>query len=894
MTSGQMSRAYDPAAVERRIYQKWTEQGYFHAQPEQGKQPYVIIMPPPNVTGELHLGHALEKALEDALIRYRRMTGAPTLWLPGTDHAGIATQWVVERQLVDEDTSRHEVGRDAFVERVWEHVEKSGGIIHEQSRRLGISADWERHKFTLDPGPSHAVRTTFVSLYNKGLIYRHERIINRCVRCATALSDLEVDYQDVDGQLYHIRYPLQDDPNRAVTVATTRPETMLGDTGVAVHPEDPRYDGIRGCNVVLPITGNVIPVVGDEAIDPEFGTGALKVTPAHDPVDFEVGQRHRLDAPNVIGEDGNMTEVAGKYAGVERFEARRRVVAELESMGVLEKVDPHRHSVGHCQRCATVVEPLISMQWFVNVGNHRQSDSIAGKAYRAVTEGDIRIVPERFTRVYLNWLENIRDWCISRQLWWGHRIPVWYCGQCGHLTVAMDDPAVCAACGSPEIRQDPDVLDTWFSSGLWPHSTLGWPEDSPDFDYFYPTTVLETGYDILFFWVARMIMLGIENTGKAPFNTVYLHGLIRDGSGAKMSKTRGNTMDPLDLVEKYGTDALRFALTTGTAPGNDLRFTENRLEAGRNYANKIWNASRFVISALEGKAGLEGWNEVEPVHREDRWIVSRLDRVTADVNRALEGFELGDAQQRLHEFIWNDYCDWYIEMAKIRVRNDGEPSPLPTLAHVLERILRLLHPFMPFITEEVWQTLMTRLPAAGADRAESIMISVYPASGERIDLAAEEEIALVQQAVRAVRNTRAQLRIPAGQRLEALVETNGQRAAIEDEADVIRAMSRVEPLRIVEDAGEGDAGGAGVTLVVNPLVVRMPLEGVVDLDAEGERLRSELADCTHNLERVEKLVSNPNFRQKARPDVVETEEARLADLRDRKQRLDEILEQLGR
>ena len=920
-----MPRAYNAADVERRIYQNWLDKDYFHAVPQAGQQPYVIIMPPPNVTGELHLGHALEKALEDALIRYRRMTGVPTLWLPGTDHAGIATQWVVERQLIDEGTSRHDIGREAFVRRVWEHVEKSGGIIHEQSRRLGISADWERHKFTLDDGPSKAVRTTFVSLYEKGLIYRHERIINRCVRCATALSDLEVDYDDVDGQLYHIRYPLEDDPDRCVTVATTRPETMLGDTGVAVHPDDPRYDGIRGRNVVLPIMGRVIPVVGDEAIDPEFGTGALKVTPAHDPVDFEVGQRHRLDAPNVIGEDGAMTRVAGKYAGVERFEARRRVVEELDSLGVLEKVEPHQHSVGHCQRCATVVEPLISMQWFVNIGSHEQPDSIAGKAYRAVTEGDIRIVPERFTRVYLNWLENIRDWCISRQLWWGHRIPVWYCDSCGHMTVAMADPDTCEACRSTGIRQDPDVLDTWFSSGLWPHSTLGWPGDTGDFDYFYPTTVLETGYDILFFWVARMIMLGIENTGKPPFNTVYLHGLIRDGSGAKMSKTRGNTMDPLDLVEKYGTDALRFALTTGTAPGNDLRFTENRLEAGRNYANKIWNASRFVISQLEGVRSshpdtpsahsdaptahpelVEGWSDVTPEHREDRWIISRLDRVTADVNRSLESFELGDAQQRLHEFIWSDYCDWYIEMAKIRLRNGGEPSPLPTLAHVLERILRLLHPFMPFITEEVWQTLKSELPEETisghgelAEPPESIMLAPYPVSNGRIDPAAEEEIALVQQAVRAVRNTRAQLRIPAAQRLEALVEANGQRAAIEDEADVIRALSRIEPLNIVsgDDATRrsGESGSLrGVTLVVSPLVVRLPLEGVVDLDAEGERLRAELADCDKNLERVEKLVSNPNFREKARPDVVENEEARLAELRDRQQRLHEILEQLGR
>ena len=907
MTSGQMSRAYDPAAVERRIYQNWMDKGYFHAASKSGQQPYTIIMPPPNVTGELHLGHALEKALEDALIRYRRMTGAPTLWLPGTDHAGIATQWVVERQLLEEGTSRHEVGRDAFVERVWEHVEKSGGIIHEQSRRLGISADWERHKFTLEPGPSHAVRTTFVSLYEKGLIYRHERIINRCVRCATALSDLEVDYQDVDGHLYHIRYPLEDDPDRAVTVATTRPETMLGDTGVAVHPDDPRYDGIRGRNVVLPIMGRVIPVVGDEAIDPEFGTGALKVTPAHDPVDFEVGQRHRLDAPNVIGEDGNMTEVAGKYAGVERFECPpprgggTGIAGRAGEGGATPPLRRPLPALRHGGRAAhqyAVVRQRRQPRAAQPASRARRTGPSQRATYASSRNGSPASTSTGWkTSATGASAANCGGDTASR------------CGTaalCVHLTVAMDDPDACEACGSADIRQDPDVLDTWFSSGLWPHSTLGWPEESEDFDYFYPTTVLETGYDILFFWVARMIMLGIENTGKAPFNTVYLHGLIRDGSGAKMSKTRGNTMDPLDLVEKYGTDALRFALTTGTAPGNDLRFTENRLEAGRNYANKIWNASRFVISQLEGRQGLGGWSDVTPQHREDRWIVSRLDRVTADVNRALENFELGDAQQRLHEFIWNDYCDWYIEMAKIRVRNGSEPSPLPTLAHVLERILRLLHPFMPFITEEVWQTMTAILPLPpGEGRGEgeipeSIMVAPYPESGERIDPAAEEEIALVQQAVRAVRNTRAQLRIPAAQRLEALVEANGQRAAIEAEADVIRAMSRIEPLRIVEGGAlrqaqdERDGGGAGVTLVVSPLVVRLPLEGVVDLDAEGERLRSELADCARNLERVEKLVSNPNFREKARPDVVETEEARLAELRERKQRLDEILEQLGR
>ena len=903
MASGPMSRAYNAADVEQRIYQDWESKGYFHANIpdslDDGREPYVIIMPPPNVTGELHLGHALEKALEDALVRWRRMTGVPTLWLPGTDHAGIATQWAVERRLAEEGQDRHELGRERFVELVWDHVEKFGGIIHEQSRRLGISADWERHKFTLDPGPSRAVRTTFVNLYRKGLVYRHERIINWCTRCATALSDLEVDYQNVDGKLYHISYPLAGDPASGVTVATTRPETMLGDTAVAVHPDDPRYDGIRGRQAVLPIMDREIPVVGDDAIDMEFGTGALKVTPGHDTVDFEIGQRHNLPLVNIIGLDGAMTGPAGKYAGVERFETRRLVVEELERLGRLEKVEDYRHSVGHCQRCSSVVEPLISLQWFVDVGRHDQPESIAGRAHAAVANGDIEVVPQRFARVYLNWLENIRDWCISRQLWWGHRIPVWYCGACSHLTVALEDPEACEACGSDQLQQDPDVLDTWFSSGLWPHSTLGWPEDSEDLGYFYPTSVLETGYDILFFWVARMIMLGIENTGEVPFRTVFLHGLIRDATGAKMSKTRGNTMDPLELVEKYGTDALRFALTTGTAPGNDLRFTENRLEAGRNFANKIWNAARFVISGLEGQSGLEGWRDLKaPEHREDRWIVSRFDRVAADVNRSLESFELGDAQQRLYEFIWNDYCDWYIEMAKVRMRSGAEPSPLPTLAHVLERTLRLLHPFMPFITEEVWQNLVAVLPKEGETPA-SIMIAPFPASGERIDDEAEEEIGWVMQAIRAVRNTRAQLRIPPAQHLEAVVEANGRpgpvRRAIEDEADVIRTLSRVEPLSIVngEDGAAGADARKGVTLVVNPLVVRLPLEGVVDLQAEGERLRSELAECVKNLERVDKLVSNPNFRSKAKPEVVETEEGRLNDLRERKQRLDEILAQLA-
>ena len=893
----EMPRAYDPASVERRIYQDWQDAGYFTPQIREGREPFVIIMPPPNVTGELHLGHALTATIEDALTRWHRMLGDDTLWLPGKDHAGIATQWVVERLLAEEGTNRHDLGRENFQERIWEWVARYGNTIDEQHKRLGTSCDWTRLRFTLDPGPARAVRATFVNLYNKGLIYRHERIINWCPRCATALSDLEVEYQEQDGKLYYIRYPLADGSGH-ITVATTRPESMLGDTGVAVHPEDPRYAAFVGQDAILPIMDRPIPIVGDEAIEMDFGTGALKVTPGHDVTDFEIGERHGLEIVNVIGFDGNMTDLAGKYQGRERFETRQAVAEELDGLGLLEKVEDYRHSVGHCQRCDSVVEPLISLQWFLKVGSHQEPDSIAGRAHAAVASGDITIVPDRFGRVYLNWLENIRDWCISRQLWWGHRIPVWYCDECGEIVVSTEDPNACPTCNSEGLRQDEDVLDTWFSSGLWPHSTLGWPDDTDDFNYFYPTAVMETGYDILFFWVARMIMMGIENTGDIPFRTVYLHGLIRDANGEKMSKTRGNTMDPLDLIDRYGTDALRFALSTGTAPGNDLRITEGKLEAARNFANKVWNAARFVITSFDeqsqGQDDLAGWRELSSLeHREDRWIVSLLDRVTADVNNSLATFELGEAQQKLYDFIWDDFCDWYIEMAKVRMRSGDGPSPRPVLAHVLERTLRLLHPFMPFITEEIWRNLTSRLPLEG-ELPESIMVADYPvAESPRHDRQAEDEIYLVMQTIRAVRNTRAQLRIPANQRLEAQVEANGLRGAMEEEAEVIRTLSRVEPLSITAGAPEGSEQARGVTLVVNPLVVRLPLEGVVDLAAEQDRLRGELASCQQELERKEKLVNNPNFRAKARPDVVETEEDRLRNLQEQQQRLGEILAQLG-
>ena len=891
-------RAYNASNVEPRIYQSWMEGGLFTPEVDESRTPFCIIMPPPNVTGELHLGHALTASIEDALTRWHRMLGDATLWLPGKDHAGIATQWVVERLLAEEGTNRHDLGREKFLERVWEWVARYGNTIDEQHKRLGASCDWSRLRFTLDPGPAKAVRTTFVNLYNKGLIYRHERIINWCPRCSTALSDLEVEYAETDGRLYYIRYPLEStgDGGSAgfVTVATTRPESMLGDTGVAVHPDDPRYQAHIGQMAVLPIMDRPIPIVGDDALDMEFGTGALKVTPGHDPVDFEIGERHGLEIINIIGLDGNMTEAAGKYEGMERFEARRTVVQELESLGLLEKAEEYQHSVGHCQRCDAVVEPLISLQWFLKVGHHDEPDSIAGRAHAAVASGEITVVPDRFSRVYLNWLENIRDWCISRQLWWGHRIPVWYCPNCPDPVASVDELTGCPNCGAIDLEQDPDVLDTWFSSGLWPHSTLGWPDDDPDLKYFYPTAVMETGYDILFFWVARMIMMGIENTGDIPFRTVYLHGLVRDAQGAKMSKTRGNTLDPLDLIEQYGTDALRFALTTGTAPGNDMRITTGKLENARNFANKVWNAARYVMTALPEPEELAGWHDLASVeHREDRWIVGRLHRVTAEVQSALQAFELGEAQQKLYEFVWDDFCDWYIEMAKIRLRSGVGPSPLPTLAHVLERTLRLLHPFMPFITEELWQNLVRRLPAEG-DLPASIMVALYPQPDPaRQDQQAEDEVSLVMQAIRAVRNTRAQLRIPANQRLEAVVEANGWRNAVEEEAGVIRALSRVEPLRIVSAASGEPEASRGVTLVVNPLVVRLALEGVVDLSAEQQRLQEELDSTRKNLQRVEQLVSNPNFRAKARPDVVETEEERFQSLTEQARRLEQILADLA-
>ena len=895
-------KAYNAGDVEDRIYKFWSSKGYFTPKIDHSKRPFTIIMPPPNVTGELHLGHAITASLEDILARWHRMLGEPTLWLPGKDHAGIATQWVVEQQLAREGTSRQEIGREKFLERVWEWVGKYGNTIDEQHKRLGASCDWSRLSFTLDSDPSRAVRTTFVKLYDKGLIYRGERTINWCPRCSTALSDLEVEHQEIEGGLYYIRYPLANGESH-VTVATTRPETMLGDTAVAVHPDDARYRPLVGREVILPIMGRRIPIVADTAIDPQFGTGALKVTPGHDPTDFEIGQRHNLPIVTVIGPDGNMTSEAGQYAGHERFKAREGIIKQLQDEGLLEKTEPYHHSVGHCQRCKTVVEPLVSTQWFMNVGHHDQPDSIAGRAYMAVTKDRIRIVPERFTKVYLNWLENIRDWCISRQLWWGHRIPVWYCEDCKELTVPVEDPNECSHCKSRNFYQDPDVLDTWFSSALWPHSTLGWPDETEDLGYFYPTTVMETGYDILFFWVARMIMMGLENTGQEPFTTVFLHGLIRDTQGVKMSKTKGNVMDPLQLIDQFGTDALRFALTTGSAPGNDIRLGESKLEAARNFANKLWNASRFVMTSVEGAefSKLAGWYRLptpgetdgaeDDLPLEDRWILHRLNSVIDSVDRSMKGFEIGEAQLAIYEFLWGDYCDWYIEMVKVRLRA-GDQTALPVLAHVLERTLRLLHPFMPFITEEIWHNLLKRLPEEES-LPDSIMISPYPEfEPERLNQRTDQEMRTLISMIRAVRNIRAQLRIPSGQTLEAVVEAAGLREAITQKADAISTLARIEPLRVLNHSSERPPPEQVMTLVVDRLVVMLPILGIVDVPEERTRLEGELKECLDGMKRVQGLLDNTEFAGKAPEEVVEREQERLKSLQERKERLEEILSQL--
>jgi valyl-tRNA synthetase len=883
-TQFDMPRAYEAGKVEDKWYRFWMEKGYFKPKIDPQKRPFTIIMPPPNVTGELHVGHALTATLEDIMVRWHRMKGDPTLWVPGVDHSGIAAQVVVERMLARENLTRYQIGRENFDKRMKDWAAKARASITNQHKKLGVSCDWSRECYTLDPGPSLAVRTNFYRLFNKGLIYRGERITNWCPRCATVLSDLEVDHKDESGSLWYIRYPLEDGKDY-ITVATTRPETMLGDTAVAVNPQDARYAEWVGKNLILPILGRVIPIIADEAIDPVFGTGAVKVTPAHDPVDFEIGQRHNLPVINILNKDGTMNENAGSYAGMDRYKCRKKIVDDLQNEGLLEKIEPYSHAVGHCQRCQTIIEPQASKQWFVTM------EPLARPAIEAVKDGRIRIIPERFTKVYLNWMENIRDWCISRQLWWGHRIPVWYCQDCGNMIVSIEDPTFCH-CGSARIEQDPDMLDTWFSSALWPLSTLGWPEETEDLKYFYPTSVMETGYDILFFWVARMIMMGIENRGEVPFNTVYLHGLVRDEKGEKMSKVKGNVLNPLDAVKTYGTDALRFALSTGTSPGNDIKMAASRMEASRNFANKIWNAARFVIKSIEpGSDSITIRKDVLPV--EDRWILSRLNRTVTNAVNLMEDFQFGEAQRQIYDFLWSEYCDWYIEIAKIRLKDENAVSPLPVLVHVLETSLRLLHPYMPFITEELWQTLKQRL-SMEREWPESVMIAPYPLGDDSLDdPEAERLIESITDVIRSIRNARAEHRVESNKLIEAHIYAGDLAQTMRSYSQVIQSLAQARPLEILDIHHTGETDENDLVAVLKDSEVVIPLSSMVDIEAEKIRLQKEYNEVKANVDRLEARLNDQAFVSKAPAAVVEKERVRLVEGKDKLQRLEKQIKRFS-
>ena len=873
-----MAKAYEPGKIESKWYEYWLEKGYFAPKIDPQKKPFVIIHPPTNITGEMHLGTALVATLQDIMTRWHRMKGDPTLWLPGLDHAGIATQVLVERALAKEGIDRRTLGREKFLERVWQWAGTYRQTIVNQHKRLGASLDWSRLRFTMDEGPSRAVRTAFVRLYEKGLVYRGERIISWCPRCATALSDLEVEHQDVSGNLYYIRYPYAGGEGH-ITVATTRPETLLGDTAVAVNPNDDRYESVIGKMLVVPAVKRVIPIIGDEAIDPAFGTGAVKVTPAHDLVDFEISQRHSLELINIMNLDATLNENAGPYMGMDRMVGREALLKDLEREGLLEKIEPYAHAVGHCQRCRTVVEPLISKQWFVKM------KPLAEPAIKVVEDGKIRIIPDHFIKSYMNWMENIRDWCISRQLWWGHQIPVWYCADCNEVVVSVDTPKTCPKCASTRIDQDPDVLDTWFSSALWPFSTLGWPDKTEDFRYFYPTTVLETGYDILPFWVSRMIVMGIEHTGDVPFYTVYLHGLIRDERGEKMTKTRGNVIEPISVLEQYGTDALRFGLVMGTSAGNDSKLSTTKLEAGRNFANKLWNAARFAIKSIEpGRKDMR--IDGGSLATEDRWILSRLSRTCLSVNEAMSNFRFDEAQSTAYSFIWGEFCDWYIELAKIRLRTGSvEDSPVPVLVHVLETSLRLLHPFMPFVTEEVWQGLKGACPP-GWQKSESIMIASYPESdAAQIDAASERVMETVIDIIRAIRNTRAEYNVESGAWVEAQVYAGEITPAVTVHFQTIESLARAKPLTFLEKRRESKPGENLLVSVLKEAEVVIPMASVVDVAAKKARLQKEIDQDQSEVSRLEVRLADGQFLARAPAAIVEKERVKLEGIKDKLLRL---------
>lgn len=859
-------KVYDPASVEKKWYGFWEKNRYFHAEPEPGKKPFSIVIPPPNITGKLHMGHALDNTLQDILIRWHRMMGDNTLWMPGYDHAGLATQIKVEEVLKKEEgKTRFDLGREEFVKRVWAWKEEYGDRIINQLKCLGISCDWERKRFTMDEGCSRAVRETFVSLFEKGLIYKGTRITNWCVNCHTALSDIEVEHEDTPGHLWYVRYPVVGEEDTYLTIATTRPETIPGDTAVAVNPEDERYAKLIGKTLRLPILNREIPVIADSYVDTKFGTGAVKITPSHDPNDYEMGLRHNLPEIVVIGKDGVMTEEAGPFAGLERYECRKQIVARLKEEGYLVKIEEHSHAVGHCQRCHNIVEPLVSTQWFVKM------QPLVKAAVDCVTDGRTQFVPERFTKNYTGWMENIHDWCISRQIWWGHRIPVWYCDDCGEMSASRTDLEKCPKCGSTHIHQDEDALDTWFSSALWPFSTMGWPDNTELLKQFYPTSVLVTGYDIIFFWVARMLIMGMEFMKEIPFEKVFIHGLVRDSQGRKMSKSLGNGIDPLEVIEKYGADTLRFMLITGNTPGNDMRFYWERVEGTRNFANKIWNASRFALMNMEG---YDKDAELAPYTLADKWILSRLQDTVKDVTGLLERFELGEAGRAIYDFIWSEVCDWYIEIAKPRLYNKEAAAERATAQHVLATVLvsamKLLHPYMPFITEEIYQCL--------PHEAESIMISKWPVADESlVDPEAERGMNAIMDSIKAIRNMRAEVNANPGKKIPAIMLVSEDlREVVAHNDSYIKLLGGIDNLELRPLNGEKPENA--MAAVVTGIEVYLPLAGLIDVEKETQRLSKELAAMEKDLQRAGGKLNNAGFLAKAPEDVIAKERAKYEEL----------------
>ena len=859
-------KVYDPASVEKKWYEFWEKNRYFHAEPEPGKKPFSIVIPPPNITGKLHMGHALDNTLQDILIRWHRMMGDNTLWMPGYDHAGLATQIKVEEVLKKEEgKTRFDLGREEFVKRVWAWKEEYGDRIINQLKCLGISCDWERKRFTMDEGCSRAVRETFVSLFEKGLIYKGTRITNWCVNCHTALSDIEVEHEDTPGHLWYVRYPVVGEEDTYLTIATTRPETIPGDTAVAVNPEDERYAKLIGKTLRLPILNREIPVIADSYVDTKFGTGAVKITPSHDPNDYEMGLRHNLPEIVVIGKDGVMTEEAGPFAGLERYECRKQIVARLKEEGYLVKIEEHSHAVGHCQRCHNIVEPLVSTQWFVKM------QPLVKAAVDCVTDGRTQFVPERFTKNYTGWMENIHDWCISRQIWWGHRIPVWYCDDCGEMSASRTDLEKCPKCGSTHIHQDEDALDTWFSSALWPFSTMGWPDNTGLLKQFYPTSVLVTGYDIIFFWVARMLIMGMEFMKEIPFEKVFIHGLVRDSQGRKMSKSLGNGIDPLEVIEKYGADTLRFMLITGNTPGNDMRFYWERVEGTRNFANKIWNASRFALMNMEG---YDKDAELAPYTLADKWILSRLQDTVKDVTGLLERFELGEAGRAIYDFIWSEVCDWYIEIAKPRLYNKEAAAERATAQHVLATVLvsamKLLHPYMPFITEEIYQCL--------PHEAESIMISKWPVADESlVDPEAERGMNAIMDSIKAIRNMRAEVNANPGKKIPAIMLVSEDLREVVDHNDsYIKLLGGIDNLELRPLNGKKPENA--MAAVVTGIEVYLPLAGLIDVEKETQRLSKELAAMEKDLQRAGGKLNNAGFLAKAPEDVIAKERAKYEEL----------------